>query len=141
MEKQIINRNFDVQSIGINIDSTTVFEFIAKPENLPLWKNAFSKANQNTASMITPAGELNIKLETLVSKNEGTVDWIMTMPNGSIGKAYSRVSENGENTIYSFMLLAPPVPLEQLEGALFAQKTILAEELKNLKRILEKNNK
>jgi hypothetical protein len=132
-----MKNNFDVQSIGINSAPNRVFEFIAKPENLPLWTNAFAKANQTSAMMVTPNGELPIELKTLISKEKGTIDWIMTMPDGSIGKAFSRVSENGENAIYSFVLLAPPVPLEQIEGALSAQKLVLAEELKKLKNILE----
>ena len=135
-----MKNNFDVQSIGINRTPNKVFEFIATPENLSLWTNAFSKANQTSAIMVTPNGELTIELETRTSKENGTIDWIMTMPDGSIGKAFSRVLENGENAIYSFVLLAPPVPLEQLEGALTAQKTVLAEELKKLKKILETNN-
>jgi len=135
-----MENNFDVQSIGINRNTTNVFEFIANPENLSLWTNAFAKADQTSAIMVTPNGEFPIGLETLISKENGTIDWIMTMPDGSIGKAFSRVSENGENAIYSFVLLTPPVPLEQLEGALSAQKIVLAEELKKLKRILENNN-
>ena len=135
-----MNKNFDVQSIDINVAANNVFEFIAKPENLPLWTNAFAKANQSTAVLVTPNGNLDIKLETITSQESSTIDWIMTMPDGSIGKAFSRVSENGKNSIYSFVLLAPPVPLEQLEGALSAQKILLAEELKDLKKILESNN-
>lgn len=134
-----MNTNFDVQSIGINRNHNYVFEFIANPKNLSLWTNAFAKANQTSAIMVTPNGELSIGLETLTSKENGTIDWMMTMPDGNIGKAFSRVSENGENAIYSFVLLAPPVPLEQLEGALSAQKTILAKELKKLKNLLEIN--
>ena len=140
MNNKVIDKNFDVQSIGININSNIAFEFISKPENLPSWTNAFSKANQTSATMITPNGELTIALETVISKENGTIDWIMTMPDGSIGKAFSRISDNGADTIYSFVLLAPPVPLEQLEGALSAQKIVLAEELKKLKGILENKN-
>ena len=132
-----MKNNFDVQSIGINRVQSAVFEFIAKPENLPLWTNAFAKANQTSAIMVTPNGKLTIDLETKIAKENGTIDWVMTMPDGSIGKAFSRVSENDNNTIYTFVLLAPPVPLEQLEGALSAQKVVLAKELKKLKKILE----
>ncbi|WP_291870914.1 hypothetical protein [Maribacter sp.] len=132
-----MKNNFDVQSIGINRPANKVFEFISKPENLSLWTNAFAQANQTSAIMVTPNGELSIGLETLISKENGTIDWVMTMPDASIGKAFSRVSENGKNAIYSFVLLAPPVPLEQLEGALSAQKIVLAEELKKLKNLLE----
>lgn len=132
-----MKNNFDVQSIGINRPANKVFDFIAKPENLSLWTNAFTKADQTSAIMVSPNGELSIGLETIVAHENGTIDWVMTMPDGSIGKAFSRVSENKENAIYSFVLLAPPVPLEQIEGALSAQKIVLAEELKKLKNLLE----
>ena len=134
----MLDKNFDVQSIGINANHKDVFEFVAKPENLPFWTNAFSKADEKSAVLVTPQGELPIEMETVVSAKLGTVDWIMTMPDGSIGKAYSRISENGKATIYSFTLLAPPVPLEQIEGALTAQKLLLAKELIDLKKMLEK---
>jgi hypothetical protein len=137
MEKKM-EKNFDVQSIDINVNHKKAFDFIAKPENLPLWTKAFTKADNKSATMVTPNGNLSIEMETIVSKDLGTVDWIMTMPNGSIGKAFSRISENGNATVYSFVLLAPPVPLEQLEGALSVQKLLLADELVDLKNLLEK---
>jgi hypothetical protein len=138
MENKMLDKNFDVQSIGINANYKQVFEFVAKPENLPLWTNAFAEADDKSAVLVTPQGELPIEMKTIVSKELGTVDWTMTMPDGSIGKAYSRISENGAFTIYSFTLLAPPVPLEQIEGALAAQKKLLAQELIDLKKIMEK---
>lgn len=138
MELKILEKNFDVQNVGINVTVKKVFEFVSKPENLPLWSNAFSKADSKVALLVTPMGEMSIGLETIVSETFGTIDWVMKMPDGSVGKAYSRVSENGNSTIYSFILLAPPVPLEQLEGALTAQKEILKAELIKLKELLEK---
>jgi len=140
MKIQTFANNFDVQSIGINLRSNLVYDFISNPENLPIWTNAFTNVNGTSAIMVTPMGELEIKLETVASKSLGTIDWIMTMPDGSVGNAFSRVSKNGVTAIYSFVLLAPPVPLEQLEGALSEQKLILADELKSLKQILEQNN-
>jgi hypothetical protein len=41
-------------------------------------------------------------------------------------------------TVYTFVLLPPPVPLEQLEGALEQQSHTLKEELARLKTLLEK---
>ena len=62
----------------------------------------------------------------------------MTFPDGSVGQAFSRITPEGEDkAIYTFVLMAPPVPLEALEGALEAQKAILAEELAGLKTRLE----
>lgn len=137
MNTETNTNNFDVQSIGIDLKPNLVYDFISKPENLTLWTNAFSNIKENSAVMETPMGKIEIGLETITSKTFRTVDWVMTMPDGSIGKAFSRVSENGEHAIYSFVLLAPPVPLEQIEGALSAQKLVLAEELKKLKNLLE----
>jgi hypothetical protein len=49
------------------------------------------------------------------------------------------VPNGNDSFIYSFVLTAPPLPLEQLEGALAAQSRILGEELERLRRILEAN--
>jgi hypothetical protein len=58
----------------------------------------------------------------------------MTFPDGSVGTAYSRVTPDGEyRSVFSFVLMAPPVPLEELEGALEAQRKVLANELVRLK--------
>jgi hypothetical protein len=62
----------------------------------------------------------------------------MTFPDGAVGTAWSRVTPDGEDrAIYSFVLMAPPVPLELLEGALTEQMGILAGELAELKTLLE----
>ena len=83
---------------------------------------------------------MKIGLINIINKEAGTIDSIMTMPDGSIGKAFSRVTENndGKSAIYSFVLMAPPVPLAEIEGTLEMQKKQLAQELIHLKSILEK---
>ena len=54
----------------------------------------------------------------------GTVDWRLEFPDGTVGLAQSRVTETTRGTcIYSFVLHAPPVALEQIEGALEAQSS------------------
>ena len=138
METQTMETNFSVQSVSIDLSAEKVFNFIADPSNLPKWTNAFKSADHKSALFVTPAGEMKIGLETKASKETGAIDWYMKMPDGSVGKAYSRVVENSDGkSIYSFMLLAPPVPIEKLEGTLKEQEAILIKELKNLKRILE----
>jgi hypothetical protein len=129
METQTMETNFSVQSVLIDSPVDKVFSFIADPSNLP---------NHKSALFVTPAGEIKIGLETKASNETGTIDWHMKMPDGSIGKAYSRVLENSDGkSIYSFILLTPPVPIEKLEGTLKEQEGILSKELRNLKRILE----
>lgn len=134
-------KNHDVQSIRISAPWQRVHAFVAKPENLPKWTHAFSRADQKQAEMRTPAGAMMIELKTEANGQAGTVDWRMGLPNGLTGHAYSRITPDGQDaSIYSFVLMAPPVPLEKLEGALSEQMKTLSSELKSLKEIIEKND-
>jgi hypothetical protein len=138
METQTISKNFSVQSVLIDSPVDKVFNFISNPSNLPLWTEAFKKADHNSALLVTPSGELQIGLETKYNVELGTIDWFMKLPDGNVGKAFSRVVENPDGrSIYSFILLAPPVPIEELEGTLREQEIILDKELRKLKEILE----
>lgn len=131
-------KNHDVQSVNISTTSQQAFAFIADPKNLPLWTGAFKQADNKTALLITPQGELPIGLEIKANAVAGTIDWYMTMPDNTVGVAYSRVNEGPDgNVIYSFVLVAPPVPLEQIEGTLAAQIGQLKDEMQRLKSILE----
>jgi hypothetical protein len=96
---------------------------------------------QNGGALLrTPRGEVEIQLAVNAHASAGTVDWKMSFPDGSVAMAYSRlVPSGGERCIYSFVLMPPPVPLEQLEGALAAQSRTLAEELGTLSRILNQH--
>ena len=125
-------KTFDAQTIEINVAFDRIFDYIADPQKLPEWTNAFKSVADGKAVMATPNGAIEIKLVVQAARNQGTIDWIMTFPDGSVATAYSRVvSPHPERSLYSFILLAPPVPLEQLEGALEAQSDILREELSN----------
>lgn len=133
-------KNFDVQGIDLFVPREKAFSFIADPAQLPIWTSAFASVAKGRAVMRTPSGEIDIELGVQASAEHGTVDWRMTFPDGSVATAFSRVVEiDRENCVYSFVLTPPPVPLEQLEGALEAQSRTLAEELRTLKRILERH--
>ena len=59
------------------------------------------------------------KMDTLADAGAGTVYWRLEFPDWSVGLAQSRVTETTRGTcIYSFVLHAPPVALEQVESAL-----------------------
>ncbi len=135
MTKKI--KMYDVQSIELPTNFKTAFEYISNPKNLPNWTSAFKEVDDKSALLVTSNGELQIGLAT-VSNESGIIDWYMTMPDGLVCKAFSRLTElpNG-NVLYSFVLLAPPVPIEQVEGTLEEQKKLLASELLNLERILK----
>jgi len=129
---------FDVQSIEISANHDLAFDYIADRYNLPAWAYAFSEVSDNGARLRTPTGEVDIQLDVQANKINGVIDWIMTFPDGTAGKACSRVIPlDGSSCIYSFTLLPPQVPLEELEGTLDAQSKILSEELNKLKGLVD----
>ena len=131
-------KTHDVQSIAINKPVEFVFDYVANPTKLPDWTNAFASADAEKAEMVTPNGQITIRLNTIVNAECGTVDWEMIFPDGNVAKAFSRITADGEGCIYSFVLMAPPVPLEILEGELAQMTKILQGELTDLKELLEK---
>lgn len=131
-------RMFDVQGIEITAPSSKVFEFLRKPGNLPKWAHAFVRAEAGRARLETPNGVVDLGLDVSANAEVGTVDWRLSFPDGGVGIAQSRVTETTRGTcIYSFVLHAPPVALEQVEGALEAQIERLRSELATLKSLME----
>lgn len=131
-------RMFDVQGIEIRAPRGRVFEFLRDPSNLPRWASAFISAAEGRARLETPAGAVDVHLRVLADAEAGTVDWRLEFPDGGVGLAQSRVVETTRGTcIYSFVLHAPPVALEKVEGALEAQRAILQSELATLKSLME----
>jgi hypothetical protein len=132
-------RLFDVQGIEIQARRERIFDFLRDPRNLPKWARAFRSADDQRAHLETPSGAVEIGLSTEADPKTGTVDWKLEFPDQSIALAQSRVTPTTRGTcIYSFVLHAPPVPLEQIEGALDQQSATLREELSTLKSLLEK---
>jgi hypothetical protein len=129
---------FDVQGIEIMVSPARLFEFVRESGNLPSWAHAFVSAGDGRARLETPAGAVDVSLDVSADAETGTVDWRLTFPDGGVGLAQSRVTETTRGTsIYSFVLHAPPVALEQVEGALDAQISTLKTELVTLKSLME----
>ena len=132
-------RMFDVQGIEILAPCDKVFEFVKKPAHLPQWAHAFVSATEDRARLETPRGAVDVGLRVSADAEAGVVDWRLVFPDGGIGIAQSRVTETTRGTsIYSFVLHAPPVALEEIEGALEAQRATLQTELATLKLLLER---
>jgi len=132
-------RMFNVQGIEIAATPHTIFEFVREPANLPRWAHAFVSAGDGRARIETPAGAVDVGLRVTADAETGVVDWRLAFPDGTIGLAQSRVTETTRGTsIYSFVLHAPPVELEQIEGALEAQRALLRSELATLKSLMER---
>jgi hypothetical protein len=132
-------RSFHVQGIEIRARSCRVFEFLKDPVNLPHWAHAFVSAEDGRARLETPAGTVDVGLAVSADAETGVVDWRLEFPDGTVGIAHSRVTETTRGTcIYTFVLHAPPVALEQVEGALEAQRVLLESELATLKSLMER---
>ena len=132
---------FEVQGIEIAAPFQAAFRYIADPANLPEWTHAFKHVSEGLATMKTPAGAVQVGLRVEASEPHGTIDWVITFPDGGVATATSRVTPHGDRSIYTFVLEAPPVPLERLEGALAEQSRILATELATLARRLGGNGR
>ena len=131
-------RQFDVQGIEIAAPREKLFKFLRQASTLPQWAHAFDSAGEGRARLKTPAGTVDVGLEVAADEATGTVDWRIAFPGGGVGIAQSRVTDTTRGTcIYSFVLHAPPVALEQIEGALEAQRVILQSELATLKSLME----
>lgn len=131
-------RTFDVQGIEIRTARDRLFKFVSEPGNLPRWARAFKSADRQQARLESRAGTVDIGLHTEANQAAGTVDWRLEFPDESVALAQSRVTETARGTcIYSFVLHAPPVPLEQVEGALDQQSATLRQELMTLKSLME----
>ncbi len=131
---------FRVESIRVEGGFDKAFAYIAAPENLPKWTHAFKSVRNGKAVMATPAGAVEVGLKVNSCRDEGTIDWRMKFPDGNEAAAFSRlVPESNKACVYSFVLLAPPVPLAQLEGTLNQQAEILRTELRTLKQVLDES--
>lgn len=131
-------KSFDLQGIELSVSPAAAFAFIADAAKLPKWTNAFASVANGRAVMRTPTGEVVVDLAVDASAERGTIDWRMRFPDGSVAMACSRIVPLGPACCaYTFVLTPPPVPLEQLEGALESQSRTLTQELTALKGILE----
>lgn len=130
---------FEVKNIALAVPFDTAFDYIADKMNLPQWTHAFAEVEENGAAMMrTPEGEVRVQLEDTADRDHGIIDTKMTFPDKSVGYAHSRlIALSDASCVYSFVLMPPPVALEQLEGALAEQAAILERELQILKAKLE----
>jgi hypothetical protein len=131
-------RMFDIQAVEIRAARRKVFEFLRDPANLPRWAHAFVSVENGRARLERPTGAVDVGVNVTADAETGVVDWRLAFPDGSVGIAQSRVTETTRGTcIYSFVLHAPPVALEHVEGTLDAQRVQLQAELATLKSLME----
>lgn len=129
-------KRYEVLETEIEAMYDKVFAYIADPKNLPEWALLFKSADEDSAVIDFPTGQIKIRLDTKTNES-GVIDWHMHMPDGHIEIVHSRVSKlpNG-NSLYVFVFNVPPVSDEEVEEALKAQKELVTKELENLRKIL-----
>jgi hypothetical protein len=133
-------RVHEVRSIEIEASYDDVFSFIADPSNLPTWAQAFESVSGSRARLRTPNGVADIEISVTSSLESGTIDWTLTFPDQTVAVAQSRVTRaQASRVVYTFVLNAPPVPLEEIEGALSEQVHTLESELVQLKKVIERS--
>ena len=137
--EQVQQKKFEIVSIAINAHPDMVFDYVANGKNLPEWTEFFKEADDSSAIIVTSQGELKVAMETVLNKELGVIDTIIEMPDGSKNHSWSRVTGNkqGKESVFSFTLVAPPMPPDALVKFLSGQKAQLEEELQTLKSILE----
>jgi hypothetical protein len=130
---------FAMQGARLRMDYDSAFAYIADPARLPEWTNAFKRVDGPRALLQTPSGACEIGLRVEAAKAQGTIDWVMTFPDGSVERACSRLLDLGDGSCaYTFVLSPPKAPLEQLEGTLDVQARTLALELAHLQHVLQR---
>ena len=123
------------ETIGIEQDATSVFEFVASPENLPQWAVGFCKnIRRNGEQWIVDTGKGDVGLRIVADHSRGIVDFHMSPAPGIEAVAYSRVIPRGRGAEYVFTFFQEP----HLDDAAFdAGVRTLADELRLLRMRLE----
>lgn len=124
----------ETQSVTLDVDPRTAFEFVANPENLPQWAVRFAKAvrrDGNDWYVQTAQGE--VRLLVAADARWGVIDFHIFPAPGVELVPHTRVTPNGSGaeyvfTQYQYPGLSDEDFREQVES--------LAEELSILGRVL-----
>jgi hypothetical protein len=111
-----------------------VYNFLAEPENFPLWAHGLEQLNfvYGDWTVQTPDGPAIVRFS--IRNSFGILDHYVTLPNGQELYMPMRVIENGNGAEVTFILYHQP-------GMSFEQfgkdQTAVENDLKKLKTILE----
>jgi hypothetical protein len=131
-------RTFDVQGIEIHAPRGRVFEFIRNPHNLPRWAHAFQSADEHSARLKHRRAASMWVFRSPPSQTPARSIGRWSFPTEPLGRALARDRDDAWNVDLQLRAACPPVPLEQVEGALDVQRATLRSELATLKSLLER---
>jgi hypothetical protein len=123
--------------LGVSIERppSEVYEFVASPENLPLWAEGLSGSIRNVAGewiADSPMGKVRIRF---VARNAlGVLDHDVTLESGATFHNPMRVVANGAGAEVVFTLFRRP---EVSDEELAADVAAVERDLSALKRLLE----
>ena len=124
----------DTQSVTLEADADSIFQFLADPENLPRWAVAFAHGVRREGDgwvVRTANGDVVVRVEA--DARLRTVDFHMAPAPGVEAVAYSRVLPNDHGAEYVFtQLQSPSMPDAVFDG----QVRALAEELRVLQSLV-----
>ena len=134
-EHQVATNRSDTRGVTIEAAPSSVFEFVANPENLPYWAVGFCRSIRPDTGdrwlVTTASGEVPIEYE--LNEAARTVDFRFSPVSGLEAVAYSRVVPNGEGTEYVFTQFQfAGMPNNVFE----AQVRALADELQVLRGLI-----
>jgi hypothetical protein len=124
----------DTQAVTLDAPATTVFDFLADPENLPRWAVGFAHAVRRDGDawqVRTAQGEVGLRLAADAAR--GTIDFHMAAGPGAEAVAYSRVIPAPEGAVYVFTQLQET---GMSDAAFDGQVRALREELVVLQAIM-----
>jgi uncharacterized membrane protein len=133
-----MTKTFILEGISIDRPFADVFRFMSDRATLPLWTKAFKSVTPKGARYETPAGIVDLGLDVIADHRSGTVDWVMTFPDGAIERAYARIVAEGPTRTNVQFFFAPKLPSEKMAEMVTHFSAVIREEFSLLKSLLEK---
>jgi hypothetical protein len=124
----------DTQTVRLQTDAKTAYDFIADPTNLPIWAVGFCRSiRPNGSKWIVETGAGECPLEIDADPVHGTIDFHMEPVPNVKASAYSRIIECGAGSEYIFTQFSVPSAPEEMFAA---NVESLKEELVVLRSVL-----
>ena len=123
----------------IRRDWRAVYDFAAKPENMPQWASGLASGlTRDGADWIADGGPIgNVRVRFAAPNDFGVIDHTVTLPDGPVVENALRVVPNGDGAEVMFTLLRQP----GMDDAVFERDAAhIARDLDTLKRLMEEKD-
>lgn len=124
-----------VDHVSIDRDWRKVYDFAAKPENMPLWASGLASGLERCSDGWIARGPLgSVRVNFTVGNEFGIIDHVVTMESGLVVNNALRVVPNGSGAEVIFLLLKLP---GMSEADFAADEAHVRRDLDALKTLLE----